>query len=72
MSIRKNEMARIMANAMIQKWRTRDEIVAALETEFGEDVAVMQRGDHEELWFVYDDCTPSVKLVDLPKLTQKA
>ncbi len=66
MGIRKNEMARIMARAMIEKGNLRDEIVSALEAEFGEDVTVMNRGDHQEIWFVYDDSTPSVKLVDLP------
>lgn len=71
--IRKNEMARITANAMIQRGCSRDEIVIALESEFGEDVTVMRRANHDEIWFVYDDNTPSVKLVDLPTLTaQKA
>ena len=67
MGIRRNEMARIKANALIQLGHSRDEIVQRLEDEYGEDVAVMQRSDHEEIWFVYDDSTPSVKLVDLPK-----
>ncbi len=72
MSIRKNEMARIMARAMIGKGDSRDDIVSALEAEFGDDVTVMRRADHDEIWFVYDDNTPSVHLLNLPSVTQKA
>lgn len=66
MSIRKEEKAQIAANAMFGRGNTKDQIVAALETEFGEDITLMRRKDVEEIWFVYDDSRPSYLVFTFP------
>lgn len=65
-TIQRNEMARIKARALLEKGNNRDEIVTALEKDYGDDVTVMKRGDKDEIWFVFDDSRPSVHLLDLP------
>lgn len=64
--IRKHEMVRIMASGMLSKGKTRDEIVNALETEYGEDVTVLRKRDHDELCFVPDDSSPTIHILNFP------
>lgn len=44
----------------------RDHIVTHLEFTVGDEVTLMRKGDHDEIWMVYDDSRPSELIYKLP------
>lgn len=44
----------------------RDHIITHLESTIGDEVTLMRKGNHEEIWLVYDDSRPSELIFKLP------
>ena len=56
-------------DAAVGNGRALPEIMAHLESLFDSDdePVLMQKGDHQEIWLVYDDSRPSELIFKLPK-----
>ena len=64
--IRQEEAAQIVCRSMVQNGRTIDEIMTALELEFGDNFAQLQRGVKTVIAWVYEDSRPNYELYTFP------
>lgn len=45
----------------------RDAMMTHLEDMLGDEVTLLAKGDHHEIWMVYDDSQPSELIYKLPR-----
>lgn len=69
--IRIEEQAQISCKAMVQQGRSVDEIMTALETEYGDNFAQLQRGPKTLICWVYEDSRPNYELCCFPTAVKK-